>query len=155
MATFFRIVQAQWAASAMNGEGVRRWGGRWNPPGVAAVYLAESRALAALEILVHASREVVRLEWNVIEVEVPDALITMTHLPDLPADWRALPSSPGARRFGDAWLRQGKSMALSLPSVVVPEERVLLIDPLHPDFIKLRISEPQVFRFDPRFQHGN
>ena len=151
MAAFFRIVQAQWSASAMNGEGARRWGGRWNPPGMAAVYLAESRALAALEILVHAQREAIHLEWNVIEVTVSDELITMTHPDDLPADWRALPSSPGARRFGEAWLRLGKSVALSLPSVVVPEERVLLVDPLHPDFIKLRVSEPQLFRFDPRF----
>jgi RES domain-containing protein len=71
---------------------------------------------------------------------------------DLPADWRALPSSPGARRFGEAWLRQRKSVALSLPSVVVPEERLLLVDPLHPDFSNLLVSEPRVFRFDPRFQ---
>jgi len=152
MAAFFRIVQAHWTASAMSGEGARRWGGRWNPPGMAAVYLAESRALAALEILVHAQREAIHLEWNVIEVAVSDELVTMTHPAELPADWQALPSSPGARRFGEAWLRQGKSVALSLPSVVVPEERVLLVDPLHPDFIKLRVSEPRMFRFDPRFQ---
>lgn len=150
MGAFFRIVQAQWSASAMSGEGARRWGGRWNPPGIAAVYLAESRALAALEILVHAQREAIRLEWNVIEVEISDDLISLANPADLPTDWRALPSSPGARRFGEEWLRHGKSVALSLPSVLVPEERVLLVDPLHPDFIKLRVSEPQVFRFDPR-----
>lgn len=152
MAAFFRIVQAHWAASAMTGEGARLWGGRWNPPGMPAVYLAESRALAALEILVHAQREAILLRWSIIEVEVPDNLITMTQPADLPADWRALPSSPSARRFGEGWLRQGKSLALSLPSVVVPEERVLLIDPLNPDFIKLRVSAPQAFQFDSRFR---
>jgi RES domain-containing protein len=150
MATFFRIVQSQWAASAITGEGARRWGGRWNPTGMAAVYLAESRALAALEILVHAPREALRVEWNVIAVNVPDTLIIVRSPADLPADWRALPSSPGARRFGEAWQRAGRSVALSLPSVVVPEERVLLVDPLHPDFVKLQVSEPQEFRFDPR-----
>jgi len=151
MAAFFRIVQAHWAASAMSGEGARLHGGRWNPPGMAAVYLAESRALAALEILVHAPREAIRLEWRVIEVEMPDEWIEIAKPEDLPGDWRDLPSSPGARRFGAAWLRECKSPALSLPSVVVPEERALMVNPLHPDFIKLRVSEPQVFRFDPRF----
>ena len=60
MAMFYRIVQAHWAASAMTGEGARMFGGRWNPPGMPAVYLAESRALAALEIIVNAPREAIR-----------------------------------------------------------------------------------------------
>ena len=59
----------------MDGEGARLYGGRWNPPGIAAVYLAESRALAALEILVHAPREALALEWRVIPVDVPDEWI--------------------------------------------------------------------------------
>jgi len=152
MATYFRIVQAHWAASAMNGEGARGNGGRWNPPGMPAVYLAESRALAALEILVHAPREAIPLEWRIIEVVVPDELIQAVKHGDLPADWRALPSSPGARRFGGAWLHQRKAVALKLPSVVVPEEHTLLVNPLHPDAAGLRVWEPMEFRFDRRFQ---
>ena len=50
-------MRMRWVTAAMSGEGARRYGGRWNPPGLPAVYLAESRALAALEILVHAPRE--------------------------------------------------------------------------------------------------
>ena len=61
MAQFFRLVQARWAHDAMSGEGARLAGGRWNPPGMLAVYLAESRSLAALEVVVHAPREVLRL----------------------------------------------------------------------------------------------
>jgi RES domain-containing protein len=152
MSVFFRIVQQQWAASAMTGEGARLYGGRWNPPGMPAVYLAESRALAALEILVHAPREAMRLAWRIIEVELPDASIEIAKPADLPGDWRDLPSSPGARRFGGEWLRQGISPALCLPSAVIPEERSLMVNPLHPDFIRLRFSKPRVFRFDPRFQ---
>lgn len=151
MATFFRIVQAQWASTAMDGEGARLWGGRWNPPGMAAVYLAESRALAALEIIVHAPRETLPLEWRIIAVTVPDDLIVPVKPADLPADWQALPSSPAARSFGAAWLRRRQSVALKLPSVVLPEEHTLLIDPLHPDAVKLRVDPAKRFRFDPRF----
>ena len=77
----------------MNGEGAWLHGGRWNPPGLHAVYLAESRALAALEIIVHAPREVWSLDWRIIEVEVPDELIQAVSIADLPARWQALPSS--------------------------------------------------------------
>jgi RES domain-containing protein len=88
MAAFFRIVQTQWAASAMTGEGARLYGGRWNPQGLPAVYLAESRALAALEILVHAPREVLHLDWTIIEVEVPDDRIEPVDPEMIPTDWR-------------------------------------------------------------------
>lgn len=150
MAIFCRIVQAHWAASAMTGEGARLHGGRWNPSGVPAVYLANSRALAALEIIVNAPREVTALSWRIFEVEVPDALIETVKLDALPRDWQALPSSLGAKHHGARWLQTGE-LALKLPSAVIPEEFTLLLNPLHPEFMKLRVSEPKVFRFDPRF----
>jgi RES domain-containing protein len=149
MAIFYRIVQAEWAATAMTGEGARLFGGRWNPPGVPAVYLADSRALAALEIIVNAPREVTLLSWRIIEVDVPDNLIETVKPDALPGDWQALPSSLGARLHGGRWLQSGV-LAFRLPSAVIPEEFTLLLNPLHPDFIKLRVSEPKVFRFDPR-----
>lgn len=149
MATFFRLVQAQWAGSAMNGAGARLAGGRWNSPGVPAVYLADSRALAALEVAVHAPREVLALEWRIIAVEVPDEWIQAVEKRRLPLDWRNLPSSPGARRFGDAWLRSHATVALKLPSAVIPEEQVLLLNPLHQE-IRIKVSQPVVFHFDPR-----
>ena len=151
MATYYRIVQAEWARNAMNGEGAWLHGGRWNPPGLHAVYLAESRALAALEIIVHAPREVMSLDWRIIEVEVPDELIQAVLLADLPAGWQALPSSLKARNFGAAWLRARKALAIRLPSVIIPEEHSLMLNPRHEDVVKLRVSKPKKFRLDPRF----
>jgi RES domain-containing protein len=150
MATYFRLVQARWAASAMTGEGARIAGGRWNPPGLPAVYLAGSRALAALEIVVHAPREVLPLEWRLFEVEVPEEMIETASPRRLPGDWQTLPSSTGARRFGEAWLRAGVALALKLPSVIIPEEPVLLVNPQHPDAARLRVSKANCFHFDPR-----
>jgi len=117
---------------------------------MAAVYLAESRALAALEILVHAPREVMRLEWRMLEVSVPEAWIEAVNPADLPADWRAGPSSPGARGLGERWLHQRTGAALQLPSVVIPQEHILLLNPRHPHAAQLEISKPQEFHFDPR-----
>ncbi|MEK7954284.1 RES family NAD+ phosphorylase [Luteolibacter soli] len=148
MALWFRIVQERWAATAMDGEGARIHGGRWNPPGVAAVYLAESRALAALEILVHAPREALALEWRVIPVDVPDEWIETARA--LPDGWRDQPSSMAARRYGAAWLSKERAVGLVLPSVVVPQERNLLFNPRHPQVPKLKTGKVERFEFDRR-----
>lgn len=148
MAQFFRLVQARWAHDAMSGEGARLAGGRWNPPGMLAVYLAESRSLAALEVVVHAPREVLRLDWQIFVVEIEDSWIAEPG--HLPKDWGAMPSSSSARRFGAAWLRKAAAPALRLPSAVVPEESVLLFNPQHPDAGRIRISKPTEFFFDRR-----
>lgn len=151
MATWYRIVQEQYAASAFSGEGARRWGGRWNPPGTPAVYLAASRALAALEILVHAPREALRTEWCCIAVEVPDEWIAPSKGKRLPADWRAQPSSPDARSFGAKFLQNAKSLpALQLPSVIIPEEQILMLNPAHAFARDLSPGKPRLFTFDPR-----
>lgn len=149
MALWFRIVQERWLATALDGEGARLHGGRWNPPGMAAVYLAESRALAALEILVHAPREALALAWRVIPVDVPDEWIELART--LPDGWRDQPSSTGARRYGAAWLAKGQTVGLALPSVVVPQERNLLLNPRHPQAPKLKTGKPERFVFDPRW----
>jgi RES domain-containing protein len=148
MAVFYRLVQARWAHDAMSGEGARLAGGRWNPSGLSAVYLAASRSLAALEIVVHAPREVLSLDWRIFEVEVPDDAIELAGR--LPKDWQALPSSPSARRFGAAWLRESQSLALQVPSAIVPHESVLLLNPRHAGMARIRVSKPEDFHFDPR-----
>jgi len=150
MAKFYRLVQQQWAASVRNGEGARLYGGRWNPVGLPAVYLAGSRALAALEVVVHAPRQVLRMEWSLFEVGIPDEWIESSAGLKLPADWQQRPDSLGAQALGGEWLKRGKGVALQLPSVIIPEEAVILVNPLHPDSHKLKWSDGRVFRFDER-----
>ena len=150
MESFFRIVQAHWAATAMDGEGARRFGGRWNLPGSPAIYLAESRALAALEIIVHAPREVLLLDWSIIHVEIPSGWIESVDLSDLPRNWQARPSSLAAQAFGTRWLRTSGKPALRLPSVIIPEESTVLLNPLHPKVRSLIPNEAVAFRFDSR-----
>ena len=51
MPTAWRIVKPYRVADAFAGEGGRLFGGRWNSVGTPMAYAAESKALAALEIL--------------------------------------------------------------------------------------------------------
>lgn len=50
-----RVCRARYAR--LDGEGAKLVGGRWNSPGRAVVYMAESVALSVLENLVHMSRQ--------------------------------------------------------------------------------------------------
>lgn len=135
---------------AFSGEGARRYGGRWNGPGRPVVYASEHLSLAALETLAHAERSRFQREYVAFAVEVPSDLVLMLRRDDLPSDWRARPNSPGARAIGDAWLAQEASVALLVPSVLVPQEHNLLLNPQHPRFDLVTIGAGAPFRFDER-----
>lgn len=138
------------AAAAFSGEGARRFGGRWNSVGRAVVYASEHLSLAALETLAHADRKRFARDLVAFEVHVPLDLIAVLDDANVPPGWRARPDAPAARAVGDAWLAARAHPALSVPSVLVPQERNVLLDPAHPRFADLRIGAPVAFRFDDR-----
>lgn len=136
----WRIVAPRWADSAFSGEGARKYGGRWNSPGRAVVYLAGSRALAALEMLVHLTTPDSRAKPYVLR----EARI--------PREWIADPGKRGEDPVtaGDRWLASRRSLALRVPSVLIPEEPNYLLNPAHPEFRRVRFGAATEFRFDPR-----
>jgi RES domain-containing protein len=73
----FRLVDEDYLESAFSGDGARLYGGRWNAPGVAMVYTAQSLSLAQLELLVHLEADdVLRRHWRYFAVEVaPQAIL--------------------------------------------------------------------------------
>lgn len=137
--------------AAFSGEGARRFGGRWNSPGVAVTYLSDSLALAALESLVHADRGALARPYLAFRVELEERDVLRLLDDDLPADWRSRPVSSGARALGDGWARRAASLALSVPSALVTQERNLVLNPAHPRAAALRVAEAVPFAFDPRF----
>jgi len=149
--TAWRLVKASLAAQAFTGEGARLYGARWSSPGVAVVYLSESLALAALEILVHLQSRDVLASYVAFRVEMDGRRLARAIDPArLPPDWRAWPAPPGLRTIGDEWARRRRSLILEVPSAVVPQERNYVVNPAHPEFRSLIISAPQPFTFDTR-----
>ncbi|MGH9358853.1 MAG: RES family NAD+ phosphorylase [Terriglobia bacterium] len=146
----WRIVKRNLSRTAFNGEGARLFGGRWNSPGVAMVYTAQSPSLAALEILVHLDSPELLKRYVVIEVGMDDSLIAHVNLADLPRNWQADPSPVSLREIGDAWATEGRSVALRVPSAMVPMEHNFLLNPHHVDYSKLHVGKPVLFQFDPR-----
>ena len=146
----WRICRACYAAEAFSGDGARLFGGRWNSPGVPMVYASPSLALAAIELFVH-------LEPN----QQPDDLVAIAAvLPagepvkrlrpqDLPDTWWRDDFEP-LRKIGDRWIREKSHLALEVPSAALRIESNLLLNPLHPAIARLKVEEPQPFRFDAR-----
>jgi RES domain-containing protein len=68
----------------------------------------------------------------------------------LPVSWRKTPGPDALARLGSDWLRSRRSLALSVPSVVVPQERNYLLNPAHPEFARVAVGRREPFSFDPR-----
>ncbi len=149
--TVWRLVRSHRAGNAFDGEGARLHGGRWNHPGVPAVYTAATLSLTALEILVHLEIEDAPDGWLAIAAELPEGLdVEKLEAGDLPADWRSYPAPESLRDLGASWLQAGRAPVLEVPSVVVPRERNYILNPRHPDLETIRIGTPEPFSFDPR-----
>lgn len=134
----------------LDGEGARLMGGRWNSAGRPVVYTAQTAALAVLEVLVWTDPEDVPDDLRLYEIELPaDASIARLDPGSLPATWTE-PGSPECMSLGDPWLATADSLALEVPSAVLPEERNLLINPRHPDAARVRIADSRPFAFDLR-----
>jgi RES domain-containing protein len=146
----WRIVKRKLAAQAFTGEGARIYGGRWNSPGIRVVYTSQSRALAALEILVHLESEEVLEHYVMIEVRFDLELVTAVETSELPTDWQAEPAPLSLQSIGDAWVTATTSAVLQVPSAIIPGENNFLLNPAHPDFSKLAFGMPAPFPFDPR-----
>jgi RES domain-containing protein len=148
-----RLVKARHAATALDGEGARRVGGRWNPPGSPVVYGASSLSLAVLELLVHVDPEAMPDDLVALRVEIPEDLPSLRLRPDeLPADWRLDRGRAGLRALGLRWLQEAASAVLVVPSVIVPEEDNLLVNPGHPDAARIRIAGQRPFHLDARLR---
>ena len=149
----FRIVKTKRAATAFDGEGARRAGGRWNSPGTRMVYLAESIALAALEILVQLDSTSLSAAYSFVPVAFPDSCLVTpgeSETPPLPKKWLQTPAPIECALYGDQWCASQRSLVLRVPSVVVPWESNFLLNPAHPDWPKAEIGAPQSFSFDAR-----
>jgi RES domain-containing protein len=150
MPTGWRIVKTRLAARAFDGEGARRYGGRWNSPGTRMVYTSQSVSLAVLELLVHLQASPLLASYALRSTRFDARLVSAVDRSSLPSDWRAFPAPPALQRIGDAWIAGGSSVVLEVPSAIVEGESNYLINPTHPDFRRLRSGPPVRFRLDPR-----
>jgi RES domain-containing protein len=133
------------------GTGARLSGGRWNSPGVAAVYAGLTPEIAAMEKLVHTG-DLLPQDLVLAVIELPDDqdLYLRYTVKHLPVGWDALPSSTAAIALGDQFLLGASHLGLIIPSAVMPEAFNIVLNPNHPAFAAITINVIRPFEFDSR-----
>ena len=125
-------------------------GGRWNSIGQRVIYAAESYAGAMLEVLVHANLSVPPKNHGVVRITIPERLHIETVEPSALVGWDSEDLTV-SREFGDTWLREMRTAVLRVPSVTTEgRENNVLINPLHPQFSKISVSEAEHIHWDSR-----
>lgn len=114
------------------------------------VYSSASASLAAMETFVHMGIDARTNEHRIIEIDIPDDIIEEIPLDALPLGWDHNPVPESIQEIGTQWASAKRSAVLSVPSVVIQIERNYLIDPEHPDFKRIGISDAIPFEFDER-----
>lgn len=145
----------EFAAHDLSGNGAAKNPGRWNGTGQPVVYAAPTVALAMLETAAHIHTLGLPLNRFLVAIDVPDDLWGQRlelSAAQLPVGWDAIPAGLTSVETGAQWLSRQTSLVLCVPSVIVPEEYVALINPAHPQAgqlaaVKIRsVSYGAIFR---------
>jgi RES domain-containing protein len=146
----YRIAKKDYVTD-LTGLGAKLYGGRWNHRGTALIYTSETRSLATLEFLVHVSLPCVPTGLSIATIEIPDDLVPEEMTPEsLPRNWREHPSSSKLADIGTQWAKSNRGLLLRVPSAVVEEEFNVLMNPSHPDIVRVVFLEVKPCELDER-----
>ena len=148
----WRIAKRQLALDRQ-GTGARAFGGRWNSPGVAAIYAGLTPEIAAMEKLVHTG-DILPADLVLVKLELPEdpSLYHRYALEDLPQGWDDLPGSTAAADMGDTFVNDGVYLGMIVPSAVIPESYNIVLNPNHVAFADVSMSIIRPFEFDSRLR---
>ncbi|WP_316804013.1 RES family NAD+ phosphorylase [Pedobacter nototheniae] len=137
-------------AKDVSGTGARLFGGRWNSVGISVHYMASSRALAALEVLVNKNSMVDAGTLCLTVFDVPADNIQVVNKADLSKNWRNYPAPSGLQKIGNEFVSKNKSLLLQVPSAIIDDEFNFLMNVNHALAKEIRIIEVKPFNFDNR-----
>lgn len=145
----------QYPADDLSGGGAAKSPGRWNDDKQPIIYSAPTIAMAVLETAAHVDDAGLPLNRFLVAIEVPDAVWTKHEELDvakLPSTWSAIPAGRASVTIGSDWLLALRTSILLVPSVIVPEERVSLINPGHPDSSTITARVIRAFEYNKLFR---
>jgi len=146
----YRLLKQKYVRLALAGRGGLEADGRRHTAGRPIVYLASSEALAVLEVRVHLGSIVPADPYMLLTIEWPGPLLELLPKKRWPRHWDAVPFRSATQRLGNAWLAQGRSAALRVPSVHSSSDFNVLFNPAHPDARRARIVGRARYEFDVR-----
>jgi RES domain-containing protein len=146
----YRLAREQYAHE-LSGKGAALYGARWNSPGIDMIYTAGNRSLAMAEVAVHVTLATLPADYRMITILIPDGvLIKKVSIDKLPEHWQDFPYTVHTQELGDAFVRSNTHCVLQIPSVVTKGDFNFLINPMNPDFKKIKIQTVEPFPFDAR-----
>ena len=146
----YRIAKKEHAT--LDGMGGMFGPGRWHEKGNLVIYTSEHASLAAWEKIVHvASFENLPNNLLLFKIEIPDR-IEIQSIPQkvLVKDWDCFPFSSETANYGTSFLRKKEHLALKIPSIIIPDEYNVILNPLHPDIQACKVINTTQFIFDMR-----
>jgi RES domain-containing protein len=138
--------------SVLDGMGGLYGPGRWHEKGNLVIYTSEHASLAAWEKVVHvASFENLPDDLLLVKIEIPDGIEIQT-VPQkiLVKGWNSFPFTTETVKYGTSFLRKKEHLALQVPSVIIPDEYNIILNPIHPDIQSCKIISTTQFTFDLR-----
>lgn len=138
-------------ANAFSGLSASGFANRWNSKGTEIIYTSESRALALAEVVVHLSLAYLPSDFIMLEILIPEKVkISEINSNILPKNWNSFPHLTSTQFIGDQFIRESKYGVVKIPSAVVKGDFNFLINPRHPDFKKINITNQERFAVDQR-----
>lgn len=135
----------------LSGKGAAIKGGRWNSKGFEMIYTASGRCLAMAEIAVHFSLGTLPKDYQMAILYLPDDIsLKLINRAGLPVFWNRFPHISATQKIGNKFILDNEFCILKVPSVVVPGEFNLLINPAHHEFKKIKPVDISAFMFDQR-----
>lgn len=137
-----------------SGAGAAMSAGRWNAPGTPMLYCSVNPSLACLETMAHLGATL-PLNRYLVSLDVPDAVwakASYRTTASLPVGWDAIPEGVASVRVGEDWVKAASSAVLVVPSAIVPEDLVVLINPQHPDAASITAKKLRKWLYDPRLR---
>lgn len=144
MPIVYRIIREKFRHDCLSAEGARLFGARWNPRGTGVLYTTSTPELGLVETLAHAPG--VRYEdlpaYWLCSIDIP-LDIHYYFLADMPSYWQDKTYDQTQLWLKD-WLIKPDTLAVALPSVIVPFSHNIIIHPDHAAFalVKLVAQEP-------------
>ncbi len=143
----FRIADSR--HQIFSGYGAEKYGGRWNPIGSAAIYTSQTLSLAMLELRVHLNEMDLPNNHRYIEItSTKDIHTEKVDIQDIKGI--SVDNDSASKEYGYKWIKEARTVALIVPSIIVPQEYNIVINPAHEDFKLLKASDPKKIKWDQR-----
>ena len=147
----YRLDRLKRENQVLSGKGSEMFGGRWNYPGIPAVYCAENRALTVLEILAHLDKDHWPNDRIMVSFEIPDeSMIHKMDVAELDSGWNSFPYTDSSQRIFGEFVQSNNHCILAVPSAIVPDEFNFVINPNHPKATQIRVIDKKAFVLDHR-----